>query len=601
MLFVNACVLLILDFYIFFALRATKIKFPKTKVFSILWWSYSVLLLLGVFISAQYNIPLIVRSVILVAFFLTAASKIFFFLILLIDDIRRGGVWLKRLFAKKRSVEDLVEDAGEPLPENPVKGISRSEFLTKAGILVGASPLIPLSWGIISGAYDYRVRRVPLYLPNLPKAFHGMTIAQISDVHSGSFYNKKAVTGGIDMLLKEKADVTFFTGDIVNAQASEMRDYQDIFARVKSDLGVFSTLGNHDYGDYYYGKEDSPAKRKNLQDVIDVHKVMGWDLLMDENRKIKVDGEELCIVGVQNWGTGRFPKHGDIKKALMGTEEQPVKLLLSHDPSHWRAQVLDTDVDVMFAGHTHGMQFGVRSEMLQWSPVQYIYKEWAGLYREQQNKRLYVNVGYGFLGYPVSQAADISIFKADLVPVGEDQIPHIELARKIVRRFNDLYKPVLIEPKELVGDVPRLIGLDGKAKMSKSLNNAIFLVDTPEEVKQKVWNSVTDPSRIRKTDPGHPDVCTVYEYHKVFNKDEVAELEDSCRKGEIGCVNCKKKLTNKINELLDPMRERRQKYINNPSLVKDILMAGTEKAHSVAKETMVEVRDAMKINYFDVL
>jgi len=413
MLLVNACVLLILDFYIFFALRATKIKFPKTKIFSILWWSYSVLLLLGVFISAQYSIPLIVRSVILVAFFLTAASKIFFFLILLIDDIRRGGVWLKRLFAKKESVEDLVEDVGDPLPENPVKGISRSEFLTKAGILVGASPLIPLSWGIISGAYDYRVRRVPLYLPDLPKAFHGMTIAQISDVHSGSFYNKKAVTGGIDMLLKEKADVTFFTGDIVNAQAAEMRDYQDIFARVKSDLGVFSTLGNHDYGDYYYGKEDSPAKRKNLKDVIDVHKIMGWDLLMDENRKIKVDGEELCIVGVQNWGTGRFPKHGDLKKALMGTEEQPVKLLLSHDPSHWRAQVLDTDVDVMFAGHTHGMQFGVRSEILQWSPVQYIYKEWAGLYREQQNKRLYVNVGYGFLGYPgrVGILPEITIFE----------------------------------------------------------------------------------------------------------------------------------------------------------------------------------------------
>lgn len=212
----------------------------------------------------------------------------------------------------------------------------------------------------------------------------------------------------------------------------------------------------------------------------------------------------------------------------------------------------------------------------------------------------FTDLTYGFLGYPVSQAADISIFKADLVPVGEDQIPHIELARKIVRRFNDLYKPVLIEPKELVGDVPRLIGLDGKAKMSKSLNNAIFLVDTPEEVKQKIWNSVTDPARIRKTDPGHPEVCTVYEYHKVFNSDEVAEIEDCCRKGEIGCVNCKKKLTNKINELLDPMRERRQKYMNNPALVKDILMAGTEKAHAVAKETMVEVREAMKINYFDI-
>lgn len=176
MLLVNACVLLVLDFYIFFALRATKIKFPKTRLFSILWWSYSFLLLLGVFISAKFSIPLIIRSVILVAFFLTATSKIFFFLVLLIDDLRRGGVWIKRLFSRKNSVEDIVEDAEEPLPENPVKGISRSEFLTKAGILIGASPLIPLSWGIISGAYDYRVRRVPLYLPNLPKAFHGMTL-----------------------------------------------------------------------------------------------------------------------------------------------------------------------------------------------------------------------------------------------------------------------------------------------------------------------------------------------------------------------------------------------------------------------------------------
>lgn len=213
----------------------------------------------------------------------------------------------------------------------------------------------------------------------------------------------------------------------------------------------------------------------------------------------------------------------------------------------------------------------------------------------------FTDLTYGFLGYPVSQAADISIFKADLVPVGEDQIPHIELARKIVRRFNDLYKPVLIEPRELVGDVPRLIGLDAKAKMSKSLNNAIFLADTPEEVKNKVWNAVTDPARIRKTDPGHPEVCTVYEYHKVFNNTEVTEIEDSCRKGEIGCVNCKKKLTDKINELLEPMHERRQQYVNNPGLVKDILAAGTEKAHAVAQDTMAEVREAMKINYFDIL
>jgi tryptophanyl-tRNA synthetase len=204
---------------------------------------------------------------------------------------------------------------------------------------------------------------------------------------------------------------------------------------------------------------------------------------------------------------------------------------------------------------------------------------------------------YGFLGYPVSQAADISIFKAHLVPVGEDQIPHIELARKIVRRFNDLYKPVLIEPEVLVGEVPRLVGLDGKAKMSKSLNNAIFLADTPEEVWQKIRNAVTDPARIHKTDPGHPEVCTIYEYQRVFNPQEVAEIENDCRQGHIGCVNCKKKLSEKINQLLEPMRERREKY-NNES-IREILVEGTKKAHRTALDTMEEVREAMGINYLE--
>lgn len=205
---------------------------------------------------------------------------------------------------------------------------------------------------------------------------------------------------------------------------------------------------------------------------------------------------------------------------------------------------------------------------------------------------------YGFLGYPVSQTADISIFKAHLVPVGEDQIPHLELSRKIVRRFNDLYRPVLVEPEILVGEVPRLVGLDGKTKMSKSMNNAIYLSDEPQTVQQKVMNAVTDPARIHKTDPGHPEICTVYEYHKVFNPGEVKQIETDCRHGSIGCVNCKKNLTRCINDLLAPMHERRQKYVNNPDLVKVILQEGTAKAHQIAKETMVEVREAMGINYF---
>ncbi|WP_149524530.1 metallophosphoesterase [Sphingobacterium hotanense] len=414
MLQLNTVLLFILDFYIFFALRATNIKFVTTKWFTYLWWGYSISLLIGLFISFQYSIPLMYRSIILVAFFMTAVSKFIFAAVLIIDDIRRGGIWLSRIFSPKKvtHLEENIEELEKPLPEVPKNGISRSEFLMKSGILVAALPMLPLAWGVISTAYDYRIRRQKLVLPNLPKAFHGLKIAQISDVHSGSFYNKKAVQGGIEMLLGEKPDMIFFTGDLVNNVASEMRDYQDIFSKLHADLGVFSTLGNHDYGDYYYGKEDSPAKRKNLQDVIDTHKVMGWDLLMDENRTIKMGADELSIVGVQNWGTGRFPKKGDLKKALMGTEEKPIKLLLSHDPSHWRAEVLDTDVDAMFAGHTHGMQFGVRGENFQWSPAKYIYKEWAGLYKEG-NSQLYVNTGYGFLGYPgrVGIAPEITIFE----------------------------------------------------------------------------------------------------------------------------------------------------------------------------------------------
>ncbi len=205
---------------------------------------------------------------------------------------------------------------------------------------------------------------------------------------------------------------------------------------------------------------------------------------------------------------------------------------------------------------------------------------------------------YGFLGYPVSQTADICAFKAHLVPVGEDQIPHVELTRKIVRRFNSLYQPVLIEPEALVGDVPRLTGLDGTTKMSKSLNNAIFLADSDDEVKEKVRSAITDPERIRATDLGHPDICSVYSYHQVFSKEEVPLIREECEAGKIGCVACKLKLTASINILLEPMRERRARLENRPDIIWDILHDGTVKASAAADQTLEEVREAMKINYF---
>lgn len=398
-------VVLALDCYCYYAILGVFKKWSaKTKrIFSYAWWAISLTLIVGVFCAIYLNLFLTIRAIILVAFFLLSTAKLFMLPFLLIDDLRRLAI---KLFKRRKEAAQAAEPiAGE--------SISRSAFLVKAGLVAAAVPLSSLSWGIISGAYDYQIRRVRLVLPNLPKAFDGITMAQLSDIHSGSFYNKTAVKGGVEMLMAEKPDFVFFTGDLVNNLTSEVKDYQDIFAKVKAPLGVYSTLGNHDYGDYYFGRGTSPAKVKNLNDMIATHKIMGYDLLMNEHRRLKVGGEEIGILGIENWGMGRFPKYGKMELATQNTDDLPVKLLLSHDPSHWRGEVLEKypQIDAMFSGHTHGMQFGVRLKELQWSPVQYIYKEWAGLYRERQ-QQLYVNVGYGFLGYPgrVGILPEITIF-----------------------------------------------------------------------------------------------------------------------------------------------------------------------------------------------
>lgn len=399
-------VVLALDFYCYYAIVGVFKKWSaKTKrIFGYVWWFVSLSLIVGVFCAIYLNLFLTIRAIILVAFFLLSTAKVFMLPFLLVDDLRRLAI---NVFRRRKKAQAKPE---EPLAGEP---ISRSAFLVKAGLVAGAIPLSSLSWGIISGAYDYQVRKVKLVLPNLPKAFDGITMAQISDIHSGSFYNKTAVKGGVELLMAQKPDFVFFTGDLVNNLTSEVKDYQDIFSKVKAPLGVYSTLGNHDYGDYYFGKGTSPAKVKNLQDMVATHKIMGYDLLMNEHRRLKVDGEEIGILGIENWGMGRFPKYGKMELATQNTDDLPVKLLLSHDPSHWRGEVLEKypQIDAMFSGHTHGMQFGVRLKEYQWSPVQYIYKEWAGLYREKQ-QQLYVNVGYGFLGYPgrVGILPEITLF-----------------------------------------------------------------------------------------------------------------------------------------------------------------------------------------------
>jgi predicted MPP superfamily phosphohydrolase len=293
--------------------------------------------------------------------FVNLLSKIFVALFLVLADLVRLGKWTFNGFKGNNSTPE--QPTGEP--------ITRSEFLTKAALVAGAVPAVAMTFGILSGAHDYRVRRVTVRLPNLPKSFDGLRLAQISDIHSGSFFNKTAVKGGVEMLLREKPDLVFFTGDLVNNVATEVQDYISIFNKVKAPLGVYSTLGNHDYGDYVSWATPQ-AKRQNLQDLMTAHKLLGWDLLMNENRKLKRGGDEIAIVGIENWGgKGRFPKYGRLDLANKNTQDSAVKLLLSHDPSHWRAQVLEEypDIDVMFAGHTHGMQFGVELGNVKWSPV----------------------------------------------------------------------------------------------------------------------------------------------------------------------------------------------------------------------------------------
>lgn len=383
---------ILVDLYVFQAIKTTVGGFSVgwRRTFYAGFWLLTVISILGlIYLNTADSASKDVRHILLAGITIIYFSKIFGVLTLLIEDVFRAGQWVfYKLFPTFQPTAELT------------KGITRSEFMSKASLIAIAAPLATFSFGIVSGAHNYRLRKRSIYLPNLPKQFDGITIGQLSDIHSGSFFSRSGVKKGIDLLLSEKPEMIFFTGDLVNDTAGEVSEYKDLFAKVKAPLGVFSTLGNHDYGDYQTWPSIE-KKKKNLADLIRIHKEMGWDILMNENRTITVDGEDLGIIGVENWGAGRFSKYGDLEKAYHGIEDMPVKLLLSHDPSHWDAQVRPDfgDIDVTFAGHTHGFQFGVEIGDFRWSPSKYIYKQWADLY-QNGSQYLYVNRGFGFLGYP---------------------------------------------------------------------------------------------------------------------------------------------------------------------------------------------------------
>ncbi len=276
------------------------------------------------------------------------------------------------------------------------------------------------------------------------------------------------------------------------------------------------------------------------------------------------------------------------------------------DTSDMKKNISDLIIDWLSAGlDPEKCTFFLQSNILEHAELHLLFSMSTPLswllrcptYKDQLNQLKDKNITtYGFLGYPCLQAADILIYKAGFVPVGEDQLPHLELTREIARRFNYLFKEVFPEPQAILTKAKVLPGTDGR-KMSKSYGNTIALSDSPDEVRKKVSTMVTDPARVKKDDPGHPEVCTVFAFHKVFSEEEVPEIESMCRGGKIGCVQCKKNLANNMVKYLEPIYERRQKILGNPDLIKDIIQSGNEKARKVARKTMEEVRSAMNIDY----
>ncbi len=382
-------ILFCLDLYIFFSLKqlVSENSYQVKCLTAILYWGVT-------FISLSYfitfsllgtdgfgkNTLLWWRSLALI----TLGSKLPILLMLGIDEVRRLITW------------GLNQANGVPY------STSRSDFMIKTGLAIASIPFVSLIYGLFRNPYRYKLYQTEVSIKNLPKSLSNLKIVQISDIHSGSFTFKEPIKNAIDMINQQNADLVFFTGDLVNSVASEMDPYMDIFDKIQSKYGVYSILGNHDYGDYHRWANRA-EKIANLDKLKQIHKDLGWQLLLNEHKVIDVNGASLGVIGVENIsGKIHFRSYGDMQAATQNCPDCDMKILLSHDPSHWDKEVTKhySDIDLTLAGHTHGMQFGIEIPgFIKFSPIQFVYKKWAGLYKEG-NQYLYVNRGLGFLGYP---------------------------------------------------------------------------------------------------------------------------------------------------------------------------------------------------------
>ena len=380
----------LMDIYGFSAIKNLFQDSPtRTKSIAYgIYWSMTIYVVIFFIISISLNLR--ENSTPLTRFMLGIVlgifiSKLFLSIFLIIQDAGRLFAWTSNLFFK---------------PEIGLQ-TSRRAFLEKLSLGVAALPFFAFIYGMLKTAYDYQIIKVDVPIQDLPDGLNGLKIVQISDLHVGSFGETEPLIHAVETINGLGADLFVFTGDLVNNRAKEYPAYIEIFKKIEAPLGQYSILGNHDYGDYVEWDSER-AQLENLNILKGYHRDTNWDLLCNEHRVIEHNGEKLALIGVENWSAKKgFAQYGKLKKAYVGTESIPTKILFSHDPSHWDAEVRESfkDIQLTLSGHTHGMQFGVETKYFRFSPVQWVYEQWAGLYTKA-SQHLYVNRGFGFIGYP---------------------------------------------------------------------------------------------------------------------------------------------------------------------------------------------------------
>jgi len=383
-LLIASVIIFVLEYYAYQAIKTI----TKNRIIKWVW----LLIGIGIYLNFLYVIFTTPRSAGQTTEFQMAVGmmitilipKVFILVVLFGEDVIR---WIQKI------ISWISSNPTQPIP-------GRRKFLSQIALGLAAIPFASFLYGIIQGRYNYKVLKYQLAFKDLPDAFDGFTITQISDIHSGSFTNKEKIQYGVDMINEQESDLLLFTGDIVNNKASEMDDWLDMFSALKAPYGKYAILGNHDYAEYIRGISEE-EKEQQFEEIKNIHPKIGFDLLCNENRYIEKEGQKIALIGVENWGKN-FKQAGDLSKASQGISKEDFKILMSHDPSHWDAEVKQADLNyhLTLSGHTHGLQMGIEIPgWIKWSPSKYVYRQWAGLY-EEYGRYINVNRGFGYHAFP---------------------------------------------------------------------------------------------------------------------------------------------------------------------------------------------------------